>query len=432
MTNSPPDFSSSRSHFPAFEEVDDDGNSFVFFDGPAGTQVPREVIDAVATHYRRSNALDGGEFIISQRCSAIVDGARAAMADFLNAPSPDEIIFGPNMTTLTYSMSRAIGRMLDPGDEAIVSRLDHDANVTPWKTLAERGIAVREARFDPDECRLDLDHLASLISPKTRLVAVGYASNLVGTINPVARIAELAHAVGAWLYVDAVHYAPHGPIDVPSIDCDFLVCSAYKFFGPHVGALWAKRGILESITPYQVEPADKSIPVGFETGMLNFEGLAGTIAAIDYLGAIGQDHPVEIPERWQSAGGRRTRLKRAMTAIAEYERDLCGTLIELLSSIQGLRIYGIIDTASLSDRCPTISFRIEGHTPADICHYLGERNIFAWHGNNYALGVTRDLGIEESGGVVRVGIAHYNTRDDVQRLTEALEKLVSGYVGQMH
>jgi cysteine desulfurase family protein (TIGR01976 family) len=423
MTEQIPDLTPLRSQFPSLQEVDEKGDPFVFFDGPAGTQVPQAVIEAVTEHYRHANACKGGRFILSQRSTEVVEEARRAMADFLNAPSPQEIIFGPNMTTLTYGFSRSIGRLLQPGDEIVVTRLDHYANVSSWMALREHGIHVKQADFDMEECRLDLDHLASLLTSKTKLVAVGYASNAVGTINPISRIATMARNAGAWLFVDAVHYAPHGPIDVQALGCDFLVCSVYKFFGPHVAALWGKFNLLEKIPAYQVEPGPVAPPGKFETGMPNFEGLAGTTAAINYLAALGREYGQQFAEELPQYSGRRKELKQGMKAIMAYERQLFSYLLAELQTIPGLTIYGITKPEAFPERCPTVSFNLQGFTPAQIADHLCGQNIFVWDGNNYALGVTERLGIEASGGMVRVGIIHYNTREDVERLIVALRNL---------
>jgi cysteine desulfurase family protein (TIGR01976 family) len=423
MTNPTPNLTPLRAQFPGLQQVDEMGHPFVFFDGPAGTQVPQAVIEAVTDYYRTSNACKGGRFITSQRSTEVVEEARRAMADFLNAPSPQEIIFGPNMTTLTYNFSRSIGRLLQPGDEIVVTRLDHYANVSSWMALREQGIHVKQADFDVEDCRLDLDHLRSLLTSKTKLIAVGYASNAVGTINPIPRIAAIARNVGAWLFVDAVHYAPHGPIDVQALGCDFLVCSIYKFFGPHVGALWGKSELLEKIPAYQVEPAGPESPGKFETGMLNFEALAGATAAINYLAAIGRDYGQQFAAELPHFEGRRKELKQGMQAIVAYEHDLFTYLMAELKTLPGITIYGITNPEEFAERCPTVSFNLEGFTPAQVADYLCGRNIFVWDGNNYALGVTQRLGIEESGGMIRVGVIHYNTKEDIDRLITALKEL---------
>lgn len=416
-----------RTRFPALREKDDQGRPYVFFDGPGGTQVPQAVIDAMAHYFKTANANHGGCFITSRRNDETIEQARSAMADFLNAPAPREIIFGANMTSLTFNFSRAFGRTLAPGDEIIVTRLDHDANIAPWAALEEKGVQIKWADFDVRDCRLDLEQMASLITGRTRLVAVGYASNAVGTINPIARIANMAHNRGARLWVDAVHYAPHGPIDVQSLGCDFLVCSAYKFFGPHVGVLWGKLEALEDLQPYKARPADPAPPGSFETGTLNHEGLAGVTAAVDYLAALGPECgnrlPSEIAAGLGSYTGRRKHLKQALSAVALDERALFTYLLSEVEKIAGIKIYGIRNPAEFKDRCPTLAFTVEGLTPRAIAEKLGRRGIFVWDGNYYALSVTERLGVEDSGGMVRVGLAHYNTKDEVDRLVASLQAM---------
>jgi len=417
------DLSPLRTQFPALQETEGQEKPFVFFDGPGGTQVPQPVIDAMANYLIHANANKGGYFATSHRSDEIIEGAHQAMADFLNAPSPQEIVFGANMTTLTYNLSRSIGRTLQPGDEIVVTRLDHDANISPWLALEEQGVKINWVDFDVEDCRLNIDHLASLLTDRTKLIAVGYASNAVGTTNPIPRIAALARNVGAWLWVDAVHYAPHGPIDVQTLGCDFLVCSAYKFFGPHVGVLWGKLNLLEKLHAYQVRPANPNPPYKFETGTLNHEGLAGTTAAIDYLAALGRDYGGQFAGQFLQYQGRRRHLKQAMQAIMAYERPLFAYLMRGLKSIPGVQLYGITHPAEFADRCPTVAFTKEGVTPAQIAEHLGRYNIFVWNGNYYALSVTQRLGLEESGGMVRVGLAHYNTQQEVDRLLTALKEL---------
>jgi cysteine desulfurase family protein (TIGR01976 family) len=417
------DLSALRAQFPALQQTDESGRPFVYFDGPGGTQVPQGVIDAVAAYFKSANANCGGAFITSRRNDAIIFQARTAAADFLNAGTEREIIFGANMTTLTYSVSRAIGRMLQPGDEIIVTHLDHDANISPWLALEEKGIIVKWANFNIGDCRLDLDHLASLFSPKTKLIALGYASNALGNINPVKKIASMAHAKGVWVWVDAVHYAPHGPIDVQDIDCDFLVCSAYKFFGPHLGVLWGKLDLLEKLSSYRVRPSDPNPPYKFETGTLNQEGLAGMTAAIDYLAQVGRKYgrdPVLESVNLENYSGRRKELKQAMGIIAAYERPLFSYMVTELQKISGIRIYGILNPAEFAERCPTLAFTRQGYTPKAIAEHLAQEGIFVWHGNYYALAVTQRLGVEDAGGMVRVGPAHYNTKDEVDRFLAAL------------
>jgi len=315
-----------RAQFPALaQEVN--GHPAVFFDGPGGTQVPQRVIDAVADYLIHHNANTHGAFATSRRTDETIDAARAAMADFLGCAA-DEVIFGPNMTTLTFAISRAFGRDIRPGDEIVLTRLDHDANVAPWKALEEQGAIIRMVDIDTEECTLDMADMARAIGPRTKLVAVGYASNAVGTINDVTTITRMAHAVGALVYIDAVHYAPHGPIDVRALDCDFLACSPYKFFAPHMGVLYGKREHLARLRPYKVRPASDDVPDRWETGTKNHEGLAGVTAAIEYLAELGQ--------RIKPATTRRAALVQAMEAIKAYERGLSEQLIAGLLSNSGI------------------------------------------------------------------------------------------------
>jgi cysteine desulfurase family protein (TIGR01976 family) len=423
MTPPIPDLSVVRDQFPALQQTDEQGRPFVYFDGPGGTQVPQSVIDAMADYLTRANANTHGAFATSQRSDQIITETRQAVADFLNAPTPDEVAFGPNMTTLTFAVSRAIARDLKAGDEIVVTRLDHDANIAPWLALEERGVVVRHADFDPADCTLDMDGLAALIGERTKLVAVGYASNAVGTINDVRRIGEMAHAAGAWMYVDAVHYAPHGPIDVQAINCDFLVCSAYKFFGPHMGVLYGRYDLLDRLRAYKVRPAGDQPPDKFETGTKSHEGMAGTAAAINYLADLGAEFGAPFADQYPGFEGRRLHLKAAMVAIRAYERPLVGKLIAGLQAIPGVTLYGITDPARYDRRAPTVAFTLQGTTPRQVAERLGQAGIFVWDGNYYALAVTERLGVEESGGMVRVGIAHYNTLGEVGRLLAVVSDL---------
>jgi len=418
-----PPFSSCRSHFPALQMRDSQGRPAVYFDGAAGTQVPQTVIDAMTGYLIQCNANTHGAFATSRRSDEIIQSARTSMADFLNAPSPEQIVFGANMTSLTYHLSRSIAKELQPDDEIIVTRLDHDANICPWLALEEQGVVVRFLDFNPEDCMLDYDGLGKLLSPRTRLVAVGYASNAVGTINDIPAIIRMAHDAGALVYVDAVHYAPHGPIDVQQLDCDFLVCSAYKFFGPHVGALYGKPEILARLPAYKVRPQENDAPFKFETGTLNHEGLAGVAAAIDYLADIGRQFGASLEKEFEGFTGRRLHLKTAMAAIREHERRLVGKLIAGLQAISGTRIFGITAPDSLDRRTPTVGFRLHHKSPLEVAEQLGRQNIYVWDGNFYALEVTTRLGVEPQGGVVRIGLVHYNTEEEIDHFLSAMQSL---------
>jgi cysteine desulfurase family protein (TIGR01976 family) len=388
-----------------------------FLDGPAGTQVPKQVMDAVQYYFLGANANTYGAFLTSRRANEMIVSARAAMADFFNCNS-NEVVFGQNMTTITFALSRAIARELKPGDEIVVTTLDHDANVAPWRALEEKGVVIRLVDIRECDCTLDLDDLKSKISAKTRLVAVGYASNIVGTINPVAEITKLAHAAGALMFIDAVHYAPHGPIDVKALDCDFLVCSPYKFFGPHMGTLYGKKEHLERFKPYKVRPATDASPECWETGTQVQELIAGIAAAVDYLAELGRHCDPSVKTR-------REALLAAYRATRRYETTLITRLIEGLQAIPGVQIFGITDSNRFDERCSTLSFRLGDHHPTEIATFLGDRGIFTWDGNFYALNLSERLGVEQKGGVLRVGLVHYNTADEVDRLLAALREFAA-------
>ena len=406
-----------RSQFPSLSQTVN-GHPAAFLDGPGGTQVPQRVIDAISAYLSHDNANTGGAYATSRHTDEMIARARAAMGDFLNC-SADEVAFGPNMTTLTFAISRAIGRELKPGDEILVTRLDHDANVSPWTSMADdRGVTVRWAEIHDENCTLDLTDLASKITSKTKLIAVGYASNAVGTINPVKRIVQLAHEAGSLAYIDAVHYGPHGLIDVADLDCDFLACSTYKFFGPHMGVLYGKREHLKRFQPYKVRPNTNAIPNCWEWGTLNHECIAGIEACVEYIADLGRKVHPEVSTR-------RAAIEAAYSAIHEHERGLLERMMDGLKAIPGLKIYGITDPAHFNERCTTFAVRVEGHTPLELATKLGDRGFFTWDGNYYALSLTEHLDVEKSGGFLRIGLVHYNTIDEVDRLLEAL-RLIAG------
>ena len=405
-----------RRQFPALRQTVN-GRPAVFFDAPGGTQVPQRVIDAISDYLSKWNANLGGAFLTSQRTELIVEQAHQAMADFFNC-APEEVIFGANMTTLTFALSRAIGRELKSGDELLVTGLDHDANVSPWVYLEARGAKVRTADIKPGDCTLDMFDMQAKIRSNTRVVALGWAANAVGTINDVREAVRMAHAVGAMTFIDAVHYAPHGSIDVQALDCDFLVCSPYKFFGPHMGALYGKREHLERLRPYKVRPCTEQVPDRWESGTQVHELIAGIGAAVEYIAALGRRSDGVAPTR-------REALVAAYRATVAHERRLISRLIEGVQVIPGVRIYGITDPNRFSERCSTLSLRIGNHHPTAIATFLGERGIFTWDGNYYALNLTERLGVESLGGLLRVGLVHYNTMEEVERLLGALREFAS-------
>ena len=365
-----------RIQFPALAQSVQ-GRPAVFLDAPGGTQVPQRVINAVVEYLAFSNSNTHGAFATSIRTEKMLVKAHQAAADLLGC-DPDETAFGPNMTSLTFAVSRAIGREIEPGDEIIVTDLDHDANVAPWRALEECGAVVRTAPIHREDCTLDTSALLDLLNPKTKLVAVGLASNSVGSVNEVERITSAAHEVGAWVYLDAVHYAPHGPIDVRALNCDFLACSAYKFFGPHVGVVYGKKEHMERLRPYKVRPAPDEIPDCWETGTQNHEGLAGLIAAVDYLADVGRRFGGAACEDQRDVSERRGLVVAGMEAIQQYERGLAERLIQGLLGIEGLTFYGITDLTKFERRVPTVSIRVEGRHPREIAESLGRRGLFVW------------------------------------------------------
>lgn len=406
--------SESRRDFPSLSTDRVDGLGEVRLDGPAGSQVPRSVIDAVVGHYAgHAHANTHGHFAASRRSQEAIDSARETVAAFLGAPSPETVSFGANMTTLTFALARALARTFDEGDEVVVTELDHEGNRGPWLTLRERGIVVREARL-LDDGTLDLDHLRSLMSDRTRLVAAGWASNALGTVNDLAAIRQISRDAGALLAVDAVHYAPHFAMDVGALDPDFLTCSAYKFYGPHVGCLYCRPGLLDSLDTDRLRTQGQDAPERIETGTGNHASIVGTGAAVEYLAS------------WGSGESLRERVVSAMDRIAEHEHGLARRYVEGLSEIPGVTIWGPevpVDRAAY-ERAPTVSITVDGHTAAEAAAFLGERGIAVWDGHFYALAAIEALDLVERGGLLRTGFLMYNTADDVDRLLEGLRELV--------
>ncbi len=409
----PLDLSVIRKQFPSLDRP------AVFFDNPGGTQIAKHSLDRINRYLLECNSNHEGAFATSQQSDAVLHEAHAAMADFLNASSPDEIVFGQNMTTLTLHISRSLARRLNPGDEIVVTRMDHDANISPWMLVAEdRGCKLTWVDFDVEDYTLKLDEFEKALERKPKIVAFGYASNATGTINPVRKLTKMAKDAGALVYIDAVQYAPHGPIDVQTIGCDFLVCSAYKFFGPHVGILYGKLELLEDLKAYKVRPAPNNSPGKWMTGTQNHEGIAGVLGALEHFEWLAEQFADAQKQSLaeEEITGRRLNLMAAMTAIRAYEFELSRALIEAIQAVPGTHIHGITDMKRLDERVPTVSFTLEGKHPREIAEALGKEGFYVWDGNYYALAVTERLGIESSGGMVRVGAAHYNTIEEVAKL----------------
>ena len=416
MRFNPPIIDYCRRQFPALSRRLD-GHTAAFFDGPGGTQVPQRVIDAVSHYLAHTNANHGGLFATSQESDRVLAEAHQALADFFGADDPDTIVFGHNMTSLTFALSRALARTWKSGDEIVVTRLDHDANVSPWVRAArDAGANVRWIGVREDDGTLDLDQFQHTINERTKLVAVGAASNATGGINPIRDIATLAHAVGAQVFCDAVHYAPHNLIDVQALGCDYLACSAYKFFGPHCGVLWGKRPLLENLEAYKVRPAPQTLPGKWMVGTQSHEAIAGAAAAVEYLADLGR----------RLAGNeslpRRGALREAYREIGLYERQLAGKLLAALEQMGEIKVWGITSLQRLEERVATISFTHERFTSQEMAEQLGRLGFFVWHGNYYALNFTETLGLEPE-GMLRVGLLHYNTAGEVERLLEALHGL---------
>jgi cysteine desulfurase family protein (TIGR01976 family) len=405
------DLGAVRAQFPALARRHGE-HPVIHLDGPAGSQVPRSVVHAVAETLAHHNANTHGLFASSLEATVIEEDARRTAADLFGAGDPDCVVFGPNATTLLFALSRAVGRTLGGDDEVVVTQLDHDANVTPWLIAArEAGAGVRTARIRPEDSELDLDDLAAAVTPRTRVVAVTAASNATGALTPLARIAELAHAFGAILVVDAVHLAPHRLMDVAAWGCDLAVCSPYKFFGPHAGLMWGRRELLAELPAYRVRPAGDGLPHRWMPGTPSFEAMAGTAAAIRYIASLsGTD-----------GGEGRAALAAAYQHIGDHEQALCRRLLTGLAELP-VTVYGIADPARVAERAPTVAFTHARKTPAEVAAYLGERGVWVWHGNYYALELSTALG-REPDGMVRVGLLHYNTDEEIDRLLSLLGEL---------
>ncbi len=414
------DLKAIRQQFPSLDRP------AVFLDNPAGTQIAQHSLDRINKYLLECNANHEGMFETSRKSDEVLHEAHTAMADFLNAKRPEEIIFGNNMTTLTLHISRSLARNFNAGDEIVVTRLDHDGNISPWMLAAEdKGCKLTWVDFDVEDGTLKVDEFEKALARKPKLVAFGYASNALGTINPVRKLTKMAKDAGAIVYVDAVQYAPHGPIDVQDVGCDFLVCSSYKFYGPHAGILYGRYDLLNELMAYKVRPASNELPYKFETGTQNHEGIAGVLGALEYFEWLGNQFGDKQADAWKEAGfnGRRLVYKQALSAVRAYEFELSRALIETIQSVPGTRIYGLTDMKRLDERVPTVAFTLEGKHPKDIANKLGDAGFYVWDGHYYALAVVERLGLLEQGGMVRVGPTHYNTLDEIARFGEALKKI---------
>jgi cysteine desulfurase family protein (TIGR01976 family) len=415
-----------RNEFPSLKR-EHNGKPLVYFDAPGGTQTTRRCIDRIVDYLTRCNANTHGAFITAEESDAIIEEAHEAGADFVNARSKDEIIFGQNMTSLTFAMSRSIGQTLREGDEIILTKLDHDANYSPWHLMAqERGVKINVVDINTDDCTLNLDDFEKYLNERTKLVAVGYVSNAVGTINPVKQIVGMAHAAGALTYIDAVAGAPHVPIDVQDLDTDFLACSPYKFWGAHQGMLYGKYELLDRLPAYKVRPADSKPPHKFQTGTQSFENQNGLIGVMEYLEWFAQQLPSLVNGGGVGGGGMRSpraaAIHQAMRLSSEYEEQLIGYMIENVLKIPGVCFYGIRDLNRLSERVPTIAIRYKDEHPHDTAKRLGQQGICVWDGNYYAINLSERLGVEGAGGMVRIGLTHYNTREEIDRFLNGLER----------
>lgn len=413
-----------RAAFPALG-LTDNGKRRIYLDNPAGTQVPQSVIDRMSECLIQANANLGGYFITSRKATALMAEAHEAMADLLNAPSPDDVVLGQNMTTMTLHLSRSIGRTLSAGDEIILSRMDHDGNIAPWLLLAEDlGLVIKWLPFNTSTFEFELDSLDDLITDRTRLLCIGGASNMTGTLHDIKAICARAKAKGVWTFIDGVQSVPHVSTDVQDIDCDFLTCSAYKFFGPHQGVLYGRAEIMRQLTPYKVRPAPDEMPGAYETGTQSHEGAAGVTAAIDYFAHLGRTMGGAYLERYPQFSGRRKFVHAAMDMLFDYEAGLAAQLVDGLKKIPGVTIQGISEPSAMRRRVPTVSFTVKGDSPDRIAEALADDNIFVWSGHNYALEAARSLKILEKGGAVRIGPVHYNTSDEIHQVLEQLATIL--------
>ena len=412
-----------RARFPALQRTLN-GTTVAYFDGPAGSQVPQIVADQVRNYLLNTNANHGAAHATSRESDEMLAAAHATVATFVGSDDPDTICFGANMTTLTLALSRALATLWQPGDEIIVSRLDHDANFTPWVLAAQdAGAVVRQIELREADRTLDLEQFHSLLSDRTKLVAVGYASNATGTINPVRQIVSAAQEVGALTFIDAVHFAPHGRINVRDINCDFLACSAYKFFGPHVGILYGRRSLLQNIRPYKLRPSTDELPGKWMTGTQNHEGIAGAAAAVSYLMSLDES-PTELGNLTESAADVNSDgLDRVFGRIRTYEQTLSRRFLEAVADVPGLQLHGIADVNRLDERVPTFSMTFAQTTPQSVAQQLADQGVYAWAGNHYALPFTEAAGLEPE-GTLRIGALHYNTPEEIDRVADCLRTIL--------
>lgn len=408
-----------RAQFPALNRPE------VFLDNPGGTQIVRSSLDRINRYFLQCNANHGGVFTTSRVSDALVEEARLAAADFLNAASSNEIVFGANMTTLTFNISRSLGKTFKKGDTIVLTRLDHDANISPWLLMAEdRGLKVRFVDFHPEDGTLDLEDMQAALAEKPCLLAVGFAANALGTVNPVKQIVEWAHQAGALVYIDAVQYAPHGPIDVQDLGCDFLACSAYKFCGPHMGILYGRYDLLESLPAYKVRPAPAHAPGKFETGTGNFEHMAGMLGALEHFewlgNTFGEAYQTQFAAKYT---GRRLVLKQGMQVVRDEDLKHSAALLKVLKETPHCTIYGLTDEKRLAERVSTFSFTLSHKTPQQAAEKAAQDGIFLWNGNFYALETSKRLDLEDRGGLIRVGAVHYNTLEEIQRFAQSMAEL---------